>query len=138
VSLIVRLSLPGAGLHDAPLPHPYYGDQVQNAGLMGQDRDDTFLGDGVPPEAEVFIDWQTTKVAFEDGEQVELRQPRLRWGRMWFGPLGNAAMTSLQVAQPIHGLGLLEAVPEADIVAIAEHQKSMGFNGRINRVRDDI
>jgi len=138
ISLLVRLSVPGTSAFDAPLPHPHYGDQIQNAGLMGQERDDTFLGDRVPPEAEVFIDWQTTMVTFEDGEQVELRHPRLRWGKLWFGPVGDTTMTSLRVAQPIHGLGLLEAVPESDIVAIAERQRALGFNGRVNRVRNDI
>ncbi len=138
MSLIVLLSVPGVGQHDAPLPHPHYGDQVQNAALMGQDRDDTSLGDRVPPEAEVFIDWHTTSVASEDGEEVELRQPRLRWGRLWFGPVDDTTVTSLRVSQPIHGLGLLEAVPEADIAAIAAHQKTPGFNGRMNRVRDDV
>jgi CxxC motif-containing protein (DUF1111 family) len=97
-SLIVRLSVPGTGTHDAPLPRPHCGDQVQNAGLIRQDRDDTFPRDRVPPEAEVFIDWQATMVTFEDGEQVEPRQPRPRWGRMWFGPLGDTTMTSLRVA----------------------------------------
>jgi CxxC motif-containing protein (DUF1111 family) len=29
-------------------------------------------------------------------------------------------------------------VPEGDIVAIAAQQKTLGFNGRVNRVRDDI
>lgn len=105
---------------------------------MGQDRDDTFLGDRVTPEAEIFVDWQHSTVAFEDGESVELRRPRLRWGKLWFGPVGDSTMTSLRLAQPIHGLGLLEAIPEADILAIAERQKSLGFNGRANRVRDDI
>ena len=138
VSLLVRLSVPGASPLDAPRPHPHYGDQIQNAGLMGQERDDTFLGDRVTPEAEIFIDWQYSAMVFEDGESVELRRPRLRWGKLWFGPVGDTTMTSLRIAQPIHGLGLLEAIPEADILAIAERQRALGFNGRANRVRDDI
>ena len=31
------------------MPHPDYGDQIQNQGLMGQGRDATFLGERVPP-----------------------------------------------------------------------------------------
>ena len=102
------------------------------------DRDDTFLGDRVPPEAEFFIDWETREVAFEDGERVTLRRPKVRWGKMWFGPIGEDTLTSLRLAQPIHGLGLLEAVPEEDILAIAKRQRALGFNGRPNYVRDDI
>lgn len=138
VSVLVRLSVPGDGPNGGPRPHPNYGDQIQNAGLMGQDRDDTFLGDRVPPEAEVFIQWLMSIETCADGEQVELRRPELRWGRLWFGPIGESTMTSIRVAQPIHGLGLLEAVPEADLLSIAEWQHSLGFNGRTNRVRDDI
>jgi len=138
MSLLVRLSVPGEGMHGAPRPHPVYGDQVQNQGLMGQDRDGTFLGERVFPEAEVFIDWEEHTVAFADGEKASLRKPAVRWGRMWFGPVGPDTMLSLRMAQPIQGLGLLEAVPEATILALADAQKALGFNGRPNRVRDDI
>ena len=140
MSLLVRLSVPGTNEHGGPKPHPVYGDQIQNQGLMGQDRDGTFLGERVYPEADVFIDWEesTVTVTFDDGEKVALRQPKLRWGKMWFGPVGPETMTSLRMAQPIQGLGLLEAVPEATILALADQQKALGFNGRPNRVRDDI
>jgi CxxC motif-containing protein (DUF1111 family) len=138
MAVLVRISIPGENEHGGPKPHPAYGDQIQNQGLMGQDRDDTFLGDRVPPEAEVFIDWETSKVAFGDGEVVELRKPKVRWGKLWFGPIGDDTMMSLRMAQPIQGLGLLEAVPEEAILRIAEEQKALGFNGRPNWVRDDI
>lgn len=138
MSLLVRLSVPGEGAYGGPKPHPVYGDQIQNRGLMGQDRDATFLGERVFPEVDVYIDWEESTVAFDDGEKVSLRKPKIRWGKAWFGPIGPEAMTSLRMAQPIQGLGLIEAVPEATILALAEQQKSLGFNGRPNRVRDDI
>jgi CxxC motif-containing protein (DUF1111 family) len=47
-------------------------------------------------------------------------------------------MISLRIAQPTFGLGLLEAVSEADILALAEKQKSLGVNGRPNYVWDAI
>lgn len=138
MAVLVRLSIPGETEHGGPKPHPAYGDQIQNQGLMGQDRDDTFLGERVTPEAEVFLDWETSTVALADGEQVELRKPKVRWGKLWFGPLGDDTMISLRMAQPIQGLGLLEAVPEETILKLAEEQKALGFNGRPNWVRDDI
>ena len=138
VSLLVRISVPGDGPHGAPKPHPHYGDQIQNAGLMGQDRDDTFLGDRVTPEAEVFVDWETREVALADGEIVPLRKPKLRVGKTWFGPLGDDTMTSLRLAPPVFGLGLLEAVPDETLLAIANAQEAQGFRGRVNVVRDDI
>ena len=138
MSLLVRLSVPGEGAYGGPKPHPVYGDQIQNRGLMGQDRDATFLGERVFPEVDVYIDWEESTVAFDDGEKVSLRKPKIRWGKAWFGPVGPEAMTSLRMAQPIQGLGLLDAVPEATILALADEQKALGFNGRPNRVRDDI
>jgi CxxC motif-containing protein (DUF1111 family) len=55
-----------------------------------------------------------------------------------FGPLAQGTMTSLRNAQAIFGLGLLEAVSEQDILALAAAQKAQGLNGRPNYVRDDL
>ena len=138
MSVLVRISIPGEGEHGEPVPHPNYGDQIQNHGLMGQDRDATYLGDRVQPEASVFIDWEEVPAAFADGETVVLRKPQLRVEKLNFGPLGPEVMYSLRMAQPTFGLGLLEAVSEADILAIADKQKSQGINGRPNYVWDAI
>jgi CxxC motif-containing protein (DUF1111 family) len=138
MSVLLRISIPGENAHGGPKPHPVYGDQIQNQGLMGQDRDDTFLGERVVPEAEIFLDWETSTVALADGEQVELRKPKLRWGKLWFGPIGDDTLFSLRMAQPIQGLGLLEAVPDETILKLADEQKKIGFNGHPNWVRDDI
>jgi CxxC motif-containing protein (DUF1111 family) len=138
LSVLVRISIPGEGERGGPKPHPDYGDQIQGQGLMGQDRDGTFLGERVFPEAEVFLDWEERTVDFADGERVKLRKPKIRWAKLYFGPLGDATLTSLRMAQPLPGLGLLEAVPEAQLLAIVERQKTQGFNGRPNFVWDDI
>jgi CxxC motif-containing protein (DUF1111 family) len=138
LALLVRISIPGDGLHGAPRPHPVYGDQIQNQGLMGQDRDATFLGDRVPPEAELYLDWEERSVNLADGEVIALRKPRLRIENPNFGPLGPELMTSVRIAQPAFGLGLLEAVPEQALHALAERQKALGYDGRVNLVRDDV
>jgi CxxC motif-containing protein (DUF1111 family) len=138
LSVLVRISVPGQDEHGGPKPHPNYGDQIQNQGLMGQDRDATYLGERVPQEANLYVDWEEVPAAFADGEQVTLRKPRLRVEKLNFGPLGPEVMYSLRIAQPTFGLGLLEAVSEADILEIAERQKSQGVNGRPNYVWDAI
>jgi CxxC motif-containing protein (DUF1111 family) len=138
LSVLVRISIPGEGPHGAPNPHPHYGDQIQNQGLMGQDRDATFLGERVPPEADVYVDWEARSVTLGDGEVVTLRRPRLRIENLNFGPLGPEVMYSLRIAQPVFGLGLLEAVPEETLRGIAQRQQALGFRGRINVVYDDI
>ena len=136
-SLLVRLSIPGTDEHGGPKPHPNYGDQFQNAGLEGKDKDH-FLGDRVPPEGEVYIDWTERETAFADGEKISLRSPRVRFEKLNFGPLGDDIMTSLRLAPPIFGLGLLEAVPEETILATAKRQAEQGFKGKANYVWDAI
>jgi len=138
LSVLVRISIPGQDEHGGPKPHPNYGDQIQTQGLMGQDRDATYLGERVPPEANLYLDWQETPTTFADGEKIMLRRPRLRVEKLNFGPLGAEVMYSLRIAQPTFGLGLLEAVSEADILALAEKQKAQGVNGHPNYVWDGI
>ncbi|MCW5622880.1 MAG: thiol oxidoreductase, partial [Burkholderiales bacterium] len=138
LSMLVRLSLPGQDAHGGPKPHPHYGDQLQTAGLSGPFPDFGFHTAPVPPEGLPYLDWEEHVVTYADGEQVRLRKPRLRIEQLAFGPLGDDVMTSLRIAQPVHGLGLLEAVPEATLHEIAQSQKAHGLNGRVNRVRDDV
>ncbi|MEX0958972.1 MAG: di-heme oxidoredictase family protein [Burkholderiales bacterium] len=135
-SLLVRISLPGSSAHGGPNPHPHYGAQLQNRSLDGTHIDLAYSGEPVPAEAELYLDWEERTVAFADGETVSLRKPRLRIENANFGPLGPEAMFSLRNAQPIFGLGLLEAVSEADVLAIAARQKASGFDGRPNYVWD--
>ncbi|HEX9452541.1 MAG TPA: di-heme oxidoredictase family protein [Burkholderiales bacterium] len=138
LSMLVRLSLPGDGEHGAPRPHPAYGDQLQNRSLDGRNVDLAYAGSPVPPEADVYLDWEERTVAFADGETVELRSPKLRIENLNFGELGADTMTSVRIAQPIFGLGLLEAVPEQTLVEVARKQKTAGYNGRTNYVWDAI
>jgi CxxC motif-containing protein (DUF1111 family) len=138
MAVLVRISIPGLDEHGGPKPHPHYGDQIQNQGLMGQNKDSTFLGERVQQEADVYVDWVNVETSFADGETVVLRKPKLRIENLNFGPLGPEVMYSLRFAQPVFGLGLLEAVPESDLLALAEQQKAQGFNGRANYVWDGI
>jgi CxxC motif-containing protein (DUF1111 family) len=138
VSMIVRVSLPGHDAHGGPLPHPHYGDQLQNAGLNGPFPDFAYHTAPVPPEAALHLDWAEHRVLFADGESVTLRTPRLRIEALAYGPLGEQALLSLRNAQPLHGMGLLEAVPEEALLAIAQRQRAQGVNGRPNYVRDDV
>ncbi len=138
MAVLVRLSIPGVDENGGPKPHPNYGDQIQNQGLMGQNKDSTFLGERVRQEADVYVDWEEVAASFADGEKIVLRKPKLRIENLNFGPLGPEVMYSLRFAQPVFGLGLLEAIPESDILALAERQKAEGFNGRPNYVWDGL
>ena len=55
-----------------------------------------------------------------------------------FGNLGEGALTSLRITQPLIGLGLLEAVPDEALRAIAREQIAQGIHGRPNEVWDAL
>ncbi len=138
LSALVRLSIPGSGPHGGPNPHPAYGEQFQTSGLNGPFPDFAYHTAPVPPEATVRVDWEEHLVAYADGETVRLRKPTLRIENLAFGALPEGTMLSLRIAQPLHGLGLLEAVPEKILHDIARTQSAQGLNGRLNIVRDDV
>jgi len=137
-SLVVRISLPGADPHGGPKPHGHYGDQLQNRALQGQNPELQFAYAPVPAEADIFLDWDERVVALADGTEVRLRSPLLSVEGLAFGDLGPDTMQSLRIAPPVFGTGLLEAVPEEALLALATHQKALGFNGRPNMVWDAI
>ena len=138
LSMLVRLSLPGEDRHGSPRPHPHYGDQLQNRSLDGRNVDFAYAGSPVPPEADLFMDWEERVFSFPDGEAVELRAPKLRIENLNFGSLGANTMMSVRIAQPIFGLGFVEAVSEKTLADIARKQKALGFNGRPNYVWDVV
>jgi CxxC motif-containing protein (DUF1111 family) len=71
-----------------------------------------------------------------DGETVTLRKPHLLLKALNYGPLEPEVLLSARVAQPIAGMGLLEAVPEATLLELANAQRRAGLNGRPNWVFD--
>jgi CxxC motif-containing protein (DUF1111 family) len=123
-SMLVRLSVPGRNAHGGPKPHPVYGDQFNEEGVSG-----------ISGEGRIDIHWQYSTVTFDDGTQVELRRPQLRFRNLGYGPLG-AVQTSARVSPSVAGMGLLEAVPDATLMAMANEEKPDGVKGRINRVWD--
>ncbi|WKN22021.1 di-heme oxidoredictase family protein [Azotobacter vinelandii] len=121
-SMLVRLSLPGENDHGGPLPHPDYGDQLNDAGIPG-----------VPPEGRAAIAWEELPFRFPDGESLMLRRPRLALEELAYGPL-DGVLTSLRIGPPVFGLGLLEAVPEETLLEMAARPVVDGIQGRVNRV----
>ncbi|WP_026096873.1 di-heme oxidoredictase family protein, partial [Ideonella sp. B508-1] len=128
-SLLVRLSVPGQDAHGGPQPEPRYGDQLNEQGVPG-----------VPGEGEAVLQWAPVPVTLADGTVITLRRPSLSFQHLAFGPMAEEVLTSVRVAPPMFGLGLLEAVPEADILALAEAQRraGQGVAGQPNRVWDAV
>jgi CxxC motif-containing protein (DUF1111 family) len=125
-SMLVRLSVPGADANGGPLPHPVYGLQLQNIGVLGK----------VPEEGRARVRYTEFTVELAGGERVTLRKPHIEFHGLNYGPLGDGTLTSARVAPALIGVGLLEAVPENVLLEIAVNQQQRGFNGRSNRVRD--
>jgi CxxC motif-containing protein (DUF1111 family) len=63
-------------------------------------------------------------------------KPAYRFEKLRFGPLPKDAMISPRVAPPVIGVGLLEAIPEADLLKRADpdDRDGDGVSGRPNRV----
>jgi CxxC motif-containing protein (DUF1111 family) len=106
--------------------------------MDGRSVDFAYSGIPVPNEADLYLDWEESAVAFADGETVPLRKPKLRIENLKFGALGGDVMFSLRIAPPVVGTGFIEAVPEEALLAIAAKQRTLNFNGRPNRVWDAV
>jgi CxxC motif-containing protein (DUF1111 family) len=119
--------MPGTDAHGGPKPVPAYGDQLQDRGVAG-----------VPAEGRAEVTWTEIKGQFVDGEPFVLRRPTFTVTNLAFGPLPPDTRVSPRVANPVIGLGLLEAVPAATLNALAdlEDRDKDGISGRVNMVWD--
>ncbi len=126
LSLVLRLSVPGTDPVGGPRPHPAYGEQLNTRGMLGE----------LVEEGDFRVEYAASRVRLAGGEEAELRAPRIRITALWYGPLGEDAIVSPRIAQPVYGAGLLEAVPEQRLLEIAAAQRALGFDGRPNRVWD--
>ncbi|WP_426149864.1 di-heme oxidoredictase family protein [Pseudomonas sp. DC3000-4b1] len=134
VSMLVRLSVPPSDATAEVVrqmgfaPEPVYGMQLQDMAIPG-----------VAPEGRVRVEYDALPVSFADGYTVELRKPRLQISQLGYGPLHPQVRLSARIAPPMIGLGLLEAIPEAAILANARTQAAGrgAIKGRANWVHDD-
>lgn len=127
VSLLLRLSVPGVGSHGGVVPEPTYGDQFDN-----------FAVQGVKPEGKVDIRHEEVKGAFADGTPYTLVKPHYSFRDLGYGPMAKGTLVSPRVAPQIIGVGLIEAIPEAEILKnAADQQAAVGpVKGQVNRVWD--
>lgn len=125
-SLLMRISLPGTDANGGPLPVPGYGLQLQDKAVFGK-----------VPECKVNIVYTTQIGTFPDGEQYELRAPAYTLSDMYM-PVSGTYLLSPRLAPPMIGLGLLEAVPESEILQGADPNDANGdgIKGHANYVYD--
>jgi CxxC motif-containing protein (DUF1111 family) len=127
LGLLIRLSVPGADAHGGPLDEPAYGGQFNHKAILG-----------VPAEGVSSVRYVEVPGQFADGTPFSLRAPTYELSALAFGPMANGVMTSPRVAPVMIGLGLLEAIDEATLVALADEDDADGdgISGRPNRVWD--
>ncbi|OSM07135.1 putative thiol oxidoreductase with 2 cytochrome c heme-binding site [Magnetofaba australis IT-1] len=133
-SLLLRLSIAPrddaerallASGKQAVIPHPIYGGQLQTAAIVGHQA-----------EAMARVTYTAQTVDLAGGESVTLRAPVYSIEAPAYGPLDQTAMISPRSAPPMIGLGLLEAIDEADWLGLADPDDADGdgISGRANRV----
>ena len=133
-SMLVRLSVPAMTEeeHDRlaahsvnTLPDPTYGGQLQDFAIQG-----------FKAEGKLDIDYEEKPVTLAGGETVSLRHPTYEIADLGYGPMRPDVMISPRVAPQMIGLGLLEAVPEDQILAYADpdDEDGDGISGKPNRV----
>lgn len=123
-ALLIRLSIQGTDAHGGPNPAPGFGVQLQQRAVFGYSA-----------EAQVLIDYIEKNYTYGDGEAYTLRFPTYRLENP-YTPLPADLMTSPRIAPPVFGLGLLEAVSDEDILAMADETDANddGISGKPNYV----
>ncbi len=97
-----------------------YGQQIQK-----------FTRPGVPAEALIDLNWP------DNADTKPLLPVAVSLLDLEYGPLTSPAL-SLRIAPPVHGLGLLESIPESVILLLADAEDADGdgISGRVNRLPD--
>lgn len=125
---LLRISLPGENEYGGPLSHPTYGNQIQDQANIG-----------VPFEAKVIANYETTNLAYPDGTPYQLIKPSYSITNQQFENIGSV-LTSPRVGTQVIGLGLIDALTEESILANADEFDSNndGISGRANYVWNNI
>nr|WP_169053180.1 di-heme oxidoredictase family protein [Rhodobacter xinxiangensis] len=131
ISIFLRLSIPGGSAPEeiedyiATSPDPAYGEQLQDLALPGH-----------AAEGRMDTEWTEIPVTLGDGSAASLRKPSYSIANPGYGSMAPDVMLSPRVAPQMIGLGLLEAIPAADILAHADEDDADGdgISGRANIV----
>lgn len=106
---------------------PNYGDQLQDRAVIG-----------VAPEGRFEIEYAEVHGTYADGTPYTLLKPSYSFHDLAFGPMAKGLLISPRIAPIVIGQGLLEAISESDIRALADPDDADGdgISGRVNEVWD--
>ncbi|KQW32381.1 thiol oxidoreductase [Rhizobium sp. Root274] len=109
------------------LPDPVYGGQLQDQAVPG-----------LSAEGRMQIRYDEQAVTLAGGETEMLRNPTYSVSDLAYGPLDPTTTLSPRIANPMIGLGLIEAIAEEDILALADPEDANGdgISGKAARARD--
>lgn len=123
-SMFLRLARPPATEAEAAaiaagsalnFPDPVYGEQLQDLAVPG-----------LTAEGKMTISYTEVPVTLGDGTLVKLRKPDYSVEDLAYGPLDPTTTLSPRIAPQMPGMGLLQAVHEADILALADPDDANG------------
>jgi len=125
--LLARVSLPGYGPNYTAIPVPGFGTQIQSKANVG-----------VIPEAQLTCFFTFIEGLMADGTSYTLRKPNFKLTN-FYTDFPQNALLSVRIGPPVFGLGLLESVPEEEILKRADpdDRDRDGISGRPNYVFDD-
>jgi CxxC motif-containing protein (DUF1111 family) len=108
-------------------PDPIYGGQVQDRAVTG-----------IKGEAQMRVSYGEMPVALKDGTSVSLRKPSYSLDNLAYGPIAPDVTLSPRIANPMIGLGLLQSIHPADIIALSDPEDADkdGVSGKANLVRN--
>ena len=110
-------------------PDPVYGTQLQDLAVPG-----------LAGEGRMKVTYEEVPFAFADGTSVSLRKPSYAVEAPAYGPLDPRTTLSPRVTPPMIGLGLVEQIHPADILANADpdDRDGDGISGKPQIVRDPL
>jgi CxxC motif-containing protein (DUF1111 family) len=137
-SMLLRLARPARtpaeqamiDRHDVlNFPDPTYGEQLQDLAVPG-----------LAAEGEIHIRYEEKPVTLTDGTVVMLRKPTYDVADLAYGPLDPKTTLSPRIAPPMPGMGLIEAIAEADILGNADpdDRNHDGVTGKAALVKDHL
>ena len=122
--LSMRMSLPGVGANNGIVPVPGFGSQLQNKAIVGK-----------MPEGQLSKTISERVITYDDGTTTTIYKPTY-YIVDTYTELPGDVLISPRIAPAVHGLGLLEAIPEEDILLEADVNDldNDGISGKPNMV----
>ena len=125
IALVIQFATPTPGSNDEPQADPRYGVNLNPFAIAG-----------VPAEGTIRIEHRQIEGKYADGTPFTLQDPQYSFSDLAYGELASDTQFSPRVAPAVFGVGLLEVVPESQILERSDPDDADGdgISGRANRV----